>query len=332
MDDFWGDSRLWSIVLAGGDGERLQPLIQGWMGCARPKQYCTFIGSRSMFQHTVDRADRLCLPERRVTVIANAHREEVLTQLASRGSGKLLAQPVNRDTAAGVFLALAFIRAHHRRATVVIYPSGHFLYPEGRFARAMQAAVRTASLLPDRIVLLASPASRVEPEYGWIVTERELGWMGEHAVRAVEAFVEKPAPRLAQDLLVSGASWNTLILAARLETLWKIGWQCLPEILGLFENWSAAVGTVEEEAALEAIYQQMPARNFSSHLLQLVPHRIAAISMSGILWSDWGKPERIWEALQWIGKLPAFGEGRPCEWCKPSEEDFSLERGRHAVV
>lgn len=30
--------KLWSIILAGGEGERVRPLIQRWLGCHKPKQ------------------------------------------------------------------------------------------------------------------------------------------------------------------------------------------------------------------------------------------------------------------------------------------------------
>jgi mannose-1-phosphate guanylyltransferase len=58
----------WSIILAGGEGERIRPLIQQCLGHHKPKQYCTFVGHRSMFQRTLDRADRKSLPEHRVTI------------------------------------------------------------------------------------------------------------------------------------------------------------------------------------------------------------------------------------------------------------------------
>jgi hypothetical protein len=48
--------QVWSIVLAGGEGERIKPLVQRWLGRHRPKQYCSFVGTRSMFQPTLDRA------------------------------------------------------------------------------------------------------------------------------------------------------------------------------------------------------------------------------------------------------------------------------------
>ncbi len=50
----------------------------------------------------------------------------------------------------------------------------------------------------------------------------------------------------------------------------------------------------------------MPAKNFSSDLLQRVPEQLAVVELTGVLWSDWGKPERIAETLRRIDRRPAF--------------------------
>src|SRR5688572_3299361 len=63
----------WVVILAGGEGRRMRPLIQAWLGEDRPKQYCTFTGSRSMIQHTLDRALQLVEPEHIVTVTCRGH-------------------------------------------------------------------------------------------------------------------------------------------------------------------------------------------------------------------------------------------------------------------
>src|SRR5262249_44305896 len=114
---------LWSLVLAGGSGERLKPIIQKWLGRDRPKQYCAFVGTRSMFEHTLDRSDQIVNPERRVTVIARDHQHEAWPQFSSRLKGKVMLQAANRETAAGIFLGLSWIRFHDPEATVVIFPS-----------------------------------------------------------------------------------------------------------------------------------------------------------------------------------------------------------------
>ena len=161
------DNDLWSIILAGGNGMRLRPLIEQWLGRHKPKQYCTFIGTRSMLQHTLDRADQLCTPEHKVTVIAREHLCEASALPVEGRAGKVILQPVNRDTAAAIFLALAHVRAHDPKATVVLYPSDHFVYPEDRFIGVVRCAIKAARQLKDHIILLGVPPDKVDLEYGW---------------------------------------------------------------------------------------------------------------------------------------------------------------------
>lgn len=302
--------RLWSIVLAGGEGERLKSFVYKWLGSHKPKQYCTFIGTRSMFQHTVDRADRLSAPDHRVTVIASGHGREALSQLSQRQLGKLILQPANCDTAAAAFVALAYIRAHDPEATVVLYPSDHFVYPEDRFLDVVRNAVRAAKYLKDWLFLLGVTPDRLEPEYGWIHPGPHLGWIGGHKLQAAHTFLEKPSLDRCKAAMAAGALRNTLVLAARVETLWQMGWQCVPEMMPLFEKYGNAVGTSQELAVLEDIYEVMPARNLSSDLLERLPRRVAVIELTSVLWSDWGRPERIIQTLQHIGKRPAFSQAQ----------------------
>jgi mannose-1-phosphate guanylyltransferase len=296
------NKHLWSIILAGGEGERLRLFVHRWLGYHKPKQYCTFIGKRSMFQHTLDRADMLSSPHRRITVIARTHHQEALAQLEGRETGELIVQPENRDTAAGILLPLTHVLVRDPRATVLIYPSDHFVFPENRFATALEAAVRASDLLRERLILVTVSADRIDPDYGWIRPRLRLGCIGEHSLHKVESFVEKPHLELARQIMLTGALWNTLIMVARAQTLWTLGWQIFPELMQPFERYGASIGTSNEGALRQSVYQRMPRFNFSSHLLARVPANIVALEMSGVLWSDWGRPERIANTLRQIGR------------------------------
>src|SRR5579864_4933263 len=46
---------LWAIVLAGGEGVRLRPLVRELCGDERPKQFAKIVGSKSLLRHTLDR-------------------------------------------------------------------------------------------------------------------------------------------------------------------------------------------------------------------------------------------------------------------------------------
>src|SRR5688500_17758381 len=159
---------LWSIVLAGGEGERIRPLTERWLGRHKPKQYCTFVGTRSLFQHTLDRTDLLTCPDRKVIVIENTHYKEATTQLLARSAGKLVRQPSTRDTGPGIFLPLTYVRANDPDALVAICPSDHFVYPEPRFIEVVWDAAMAAGQLEGRVILLGARPDRPETEYGWI--------------------------------------------------------------------------------------------------------------------------------------------------------------------
>jgi mannose-1-phosphate guanylyltransferase len=297
---------VWSIVLAGGEGERVKPLVLRWLGRHRPKQYCAFVGNRSMFQHTVDRATTLTPPEQTVVIAAPHHQSEVRAQLRGRPIGKLLWQPANRDTAAGIFLPLAYLRARDPHAIVVIHPSDHCIYPEHRFLETIREAIVSADAMPERVLLLGVQPDRLETEYGWIQRGAQLHGSPAHPVHAVSSFLEKPTAELADAALRGGALWNTLVLTATVESLWQAECACFPDMMPLFEHLVSAWDTPGERSSLEAAYREMPVYNFSSHLLQRLPDRVAVMELSGVLWSDWGKPERIAETIRRIGKTPAF--------------------------
>ena len=296
----------WAVILAGGEGTRLTPFVERWLGQALPKQYCTFVGTRSMFQHTLDRARQLTFPDHTVTVIARSHSDFALQQFEHRASGTVLIQPANRDTAAGIFLPLTYIRNQAPQAIVTIYPSDHFIYPEAPFMDAAHQAIWTIQKYPERLVLLGIEPDHLELQYGWIQPSYELDYASGYPIQAVHAFVEKPTRRQAMAARHAGALWNTFVLTGQVQTMWDLGWRCLPDIMPLFEKLGRAIGTSQEGHILDLIYTLMPVRNFSNDLLEQVAERIAVIVARDVVWSDWGHPKRVISTLKLIGKMPRF--------------------------
>jgi len=297
---------VWSIILAGGEGERTRPFIQEWLGSPKPKQYCTFVGRRSMLQHTLDRADRLGKPDQKITVVAEQHLCYAQEALDKQQAGEMILQPQNCDTGAGIFLPLAYVRARDPNATVAIFPSDHFVFPEDRFVETVRRATRAIEVLKDRLLLLGVRPTNPELDYGWVNVGGILGRNGISCVRQVGSFLEKPSPLEALQAMSNGALWNTMVLVAKVDTLWKLGWQCIPAIMERFERLGKTIGTVHESQTLHQLYQYMPHMNFSSEVLQKVPERLGVIELEEVLWSDWGRPERIKETLEVLGKRPAF--------------------------
>jgi mannose-1-phosphate guanylyltransferase len=305
----------WSIILAGGNGDRMSELIHHWMGRPIPKQYCAFAGSRSMLQHTLLRADKLSLPERQLILIAEAHESDARLQLAERWSNGVIVQPENRDTLPGIFLPLTHVYARDAKATVAILPSDHFIYPEKGFRDLMEHAIQAVEELPNMLMLVGVPAAYTELEYGWICPGRQIWKSGKHSARAVKMFMEKPSHSMATAAMERGGLWNTMIVVAKASTLWQLGCEYFPEIMKHFARLYEVIGTSHEKDVLKAIYEVIPARNFSADLLTQAISQVGVIPMKDVFWCDWGRKERILETLHYLGKkpnfpmIPAIGDG-----------------------
>ncbi|WNM62530.1 sugar phosphate nucleotidyltransferase [Candidatus Nitrospira neomarina] len=292
-----GPVSLWSLVLAGGHGERLREYTEQRFGAYRPKQYCAFMGKRSMIQHTWRRAKALCLPHRVVTVMDQSHWGYVRTQLIQESLGRVVWQPDNRGTGPGVFLPLSYIRAHDPHATVVLWPSDHFIFPVEPLIQVLRDAAALVQEHPHRMVLLTVPPQSREQDYGWVIPGHCLPNSGVSRVREVRRFVEKPQGAQLEDIALSGGQWNTLVLIANIQTLWEAGRQCIPEVVIPFEEHAGGIGTSSEHQQLLHLYRTMPTRNFSSDLLSLIPQQLHMMDLTGVYWSDWGRPERIEETI-----------------------------------
>ena len=86
----------WAIVLAGGDGVRLRPLVRRLFGDERPKQFIPLLGPASLLRQTLDRVERLVPPERTVVVSRVEHAGHIARELSGRSRPRVLLQ-VNPD-------------------------------------------------------------------------------------------------------------------------------------------------------------------------------------------------------------------------------------------
>ena len=147
-----GTQDIWGIVLAGGEGARLKEFVRECLGSEAPKQFCAFLGQRTMLEHAVRRAAML-IPRTRVVVAATAHHRRYLEECLGPASPELvLFQPDQRDTAPGILLPLAHVLHQNPYAIVAVLPSDHFVQPGWRFMQAVTEAVRCLTVTSSQRV------------------------------------------------------------------------------------------------------------------------------------------------------------------------------------
>lgn len=299
----------WAIVLAGGNGSRMRPFVENWLGEPRPKQYCKFVGTRSMLKHTVDRAAELVPAKQIITIIGNGHRP-YLENESPPLPGKIIEQPKDCGTAVGIFVPLSYIMAEDPEAVILVMPSDHFIFPESTFLNHARAGYKLARTHEDSLILFGAHATRPETDYGWILpsSSKRTSVIGGAlwTARVVKRFHEKPEHDEATELLAKGCLWNTMIVAGTAKTFWNLGRQLLPQMMERIHNLrsvlrgirSGAVAPRQEVAALHDAFTGMPAYDFSQDLLQRATEWTKSVTMVGVDWCDWGRPERVATTLK----------------------------------
>ena len=197
-----------------------------------------------MLQHTWGRANQIVWPRKKVTVLGRTHQQRSNARLLGQSEeGTFIFQPRNCDTAPGVLLPLTYVKAWDPKSVVVIFPSDHFIFPENQFVETVRRAIRAVEFWRERMILLGVRPSHLEPDYGWIAPGDILGWSEGSCIRSVQEFVEKPGPADSLRLMNQEALWNTLVLVANVETLWKAGWKCIPKVMEKFEQLRKSIST-----------------------------------------------------------------------------------------
>jgi len=299
-----GRRNVWAIVLAGGEGRRLRPLVRRLCGDERPKQYVKLLGSRSLLRQTLDRTGLAIPAERTLVVTMSRHAGYVAEEFA--GSDRpalpaLMVQPCDRGTAAAILYAANWIGWQDPTATAAIFPSDHFVPAAARFMAHVAEVASWVDRHPDRVVLLGAPPTMPETQYGWIEPGDPLGEVSTGAIRRVRHFWEKPTLEKARISLASGHLWNTSVIVAKVGAIAEAGRRAAPVISDRLARLERFAGTSEEEAATHQAYLLMPKASFSQTVLEGRPEPLAVSQLPRLLWSDLGSPGRVIETLRRLG-------------------------------
>ncbi|HEY1371205.1 MAG TPA: sugar phosphate nucleotidyltransferase [Candidatus Binatia bacterium] len=302
-------SSLYGIVLAARDDRGLAKFIRKLRGDDLPKPFVSFIGKRSMLEHTLARAEKLIAPDRLFLSVSREQmkRLEVRRQISARERGTVIVQPEDKGSLPEVMLPLLHIYRRDPLATVVLLPADHFVFEESRFVSYLYLASRTVERSPASLLLLGIKPEAAEADYGYILPAGAPDKLRGFGVERVASFVENPSKAALPELLERGALWNTMAIVFKAFTLFDLTARLMPSLHTAFESLGRALVGKRERQAVVDVYKEIESYDFSADLLEQLPGKrpdsLLTLPVEGVLWSDWRSPQTLVSALTRSGYL-----------------------------
>ena len=286
----------WAVILAGGDGTRLQSLTLKISGDLRPKQFCRIFGGKTLLSQTWERLGPLFRNDQTMFVLTRAHERFYREEPPPAESSLVLVQPENRGTGVAITAAILRIMRSGIDPIVAFFPCDHYYADEDAFALTIRSAVTLAEEHPTSLILLGAQADYPEVEYGWIEPGQAIR---DRPLSRVNRFWEKPSLPEAQALLRRGCLWNTFVTVGRAETFLEL---LCAEIPNVVSNIAAAL--TDED--LDSAYRGVPAVDFSHAVLVPQPYRLLVVRDAVSGWTDLGNPGRVIDTLTRNNMEPAW--------------------------
>jgi len=212
-----------AVVLAGGAGERFWPASRQ----KHPKPFLRVVDGRSLLEATLDRARRFA--GENLWIVCGEEHAAALRRHAGLAPGRVLIEPMRRNTAMAVGLAAERIAADDPDAAMAVLPADHRIPDARAFAAAIRKAAR-ASRDAGVLVTLGVKPTRPDTGLGYIQRGAPVG--GAHpGLHRARRFVEKPDAARAKRYLREGSYlWNAGIFVWTARTILGELETCAPAI------------------------------------------------------------------------------------------------------
>jgi mannose-1-phosphate guanylyltransferase len=285
------------VIMAGGVGERFWPESRR----LRPKQLLDLTGRGSMLRLTIDRIGDLATPDEIFIYTNREQRDAVLAEV--RGlvpETNVVGEPEMRNTAPTIGLAAVVAERAHGPGTMLVLPADHLVGPDSRFRELARAGEKFVSA-NDALLTFGIVPTRPETGYGYVRPGRELWREGDARVLLAEAFLEKPAPDRARELVAEDCLWNSGMFLWRTNTLLEGLKRHQPGLYAVLERIGAAIGTRPLDEVLKDEYTRAPAISIDYGLMEKADN--VAVMRADFSWNDVGS----WEFIRDVQPADADG-------------------------
>lgn len=249
-----------AVILAGGSGERFWPLSTA----ARPKQFLSVFGEKSLIRLSFDRLGDLCAPENVHVITGRALIRATKRELPEIPSENIVGEPMRRDTGAAVALGVG-VSAGEGDPVIGVFSSDQLVARPAQFRAAVRKAIGIARKSRAIVTIGIRPTY---PATGFGYVDPATG-----------KFVEKPDAEKAKRYLEKGFLWNAGMFIARASTFRAAFAAHAPALSSLAE-------TRYTTAKLRRLYEGLPRISFDYAVME--KYETVAVVPGDFGWDDVG--------------------------------------------
>lgn len=287
----------YAMIMAGGSGTRLWPMSRE----GQPKQLIRFIHREdgsvvSLLQIAAERMAGLVPAERAYICTGERYRAQILDGIAGMDDGRILGEPMPRDTVNAVAFAAAVFAKEDPAAIFAVLTADQLITPVDVFNDAMDLGFRLVEEDSTRLVTFGITPTHPATGYGYI---EQGGPVGCEGAFGVERFVEKPPLEKAEAYLASGKFfWNSGMFVFHARQFLALYEKYLPENKNAMRQIAEEWGTPRQKQAIDTLYPMLKKTSVDYGIMEPAAGD-ADVSIVGVPM-----------AVRWldVGSWPSYGE------------------------
>ena len=283
------------VIFAGGSGRRLWPLSRK----QSPKQFEPLLGEKSTLQLAVERVQARYGVENIFVSTNEGYLDIIREQLPQLPPENVIGEPVRRDLAPAVGLAMAHLsRVSEADEAVAILWGDNYMSQTQTFLALLDAAEQLLAAEETGIVFIGETPRFANENLGWIGLGPRKTEIGQWPVYNLASFRYRPPALEAQRMFDSGEYvWNSGYFVTTVGYVRARYRAYQPEMAARLDEIAAAIGHGNYQQVLHRIYPQMEAISFDDAILHHINLADAAVLHGEMGWSDPGTLYALKEAL-----------------------------------
>ena len=280
------------VVMAGGKGERLWPLVR----VSRPKVCLSPDGTRTLLQQTIARL-RAAWPGARWLIVTTAGQAKAVRESLPRPLRRcVFVEPRITSTGACLTLAAVAVAARDPSTVMVAAPADHWMTRsgEGAYRLAIRAAIHAAAD-GRTIATIGIPATQPHPGFGYLCAGASVNGVASPRVLRLTRFIEKPSRAKAAQLLKRPRTyWNSGTFIGTAEVFLERITERLPEHARRLWPLRTSIGTPAFARAAAKAYRGLAPVSFDHGVMNAL--RDGLVVEGRFAWADLGSWD-LWARL-----------------------------------